>query len=83
MTRLVILQRFLVWVGVSHRLVLLPGHVRSEDRLHDEGGGLLLPVAFPLHTHPLVLLDGDGGLRATHELCQAEKRQEGVCIRGR
>lgn len=56
---------------VLYRLVLLAGHVSSEDSLYGQGSRLLLPVKFPRHVHLLALLDDDGGLRATHELCQA------------
>lgn len=61
---------------MSYRLVLLPGHVSSEDGLHGQSGSLLLPVAFLLHVHPPVLLDDGGRLSATHELDQAEERGE-------
>lgn len=62
--------------SVSYRLVLLPGHVTPEDGLHSQGGSLLLPVAFLLHIHSLVLLDDGGCLSASHELGKAERIQE-------
>lgn len=65
----------MLW-SVSYRLVHLPGHVRSEEGLHDESSSLLLPVACPLHNHPVVLLDGGGCLRATHELHEAEETRD-------
>lgn len=61
---------------MTHRLILLPGHVSSEDGLHGQSGCLLLLVAFPLHVHPLVLLDDSGCLSAAQELGQAEEKQE-------
>lgn len=67
---------FAEFCDVSYRLVHLPGHVSSEDRLHDQSGSLLPLVAFPLHVHPLVLLDGGGRLRTTHELGQAEETRD-------
>lgn len=62
----------------SYRLVLLPGHVSSEDCLHGQSGSLLLPVAFLLHVHPLVLLDDGGCLSASHELGQAKEGRHTV-----
>ncbi len=69
------LDRMNIFCG-SYRLVLLPGHVRSEDRLHGQSGSLLLPVAFLLHVHPPILLDDGGRLSATHELGQAEQSRD-------
>lgn len=58
--------------GAPYRLVLLPGHVSSENRLHGQSGRLFLPVALLLHAHPLVLLDDGGRPSASHQLDQAE-----------
>lgn len=59
--------------SASYRLVLLSCHISSEDGLHGQGCRLLLPVAFPLHTHSLVLLDGGGCLSTAQKLGQAER----------
>lgn len=56
-----------------YRLVLLPGHVRSEDGLHGQSSRPFLPVAFLLHVHPLVLLDDGCCSSASQELGQAEE----------
>ena len=66
-----------VWRGSSYPAVLLAGHVCSEDGLHGQGSCLLLSVAFPLHVHPLELLDGCGSLGPAHELGQAGGGEEG------
>lgn len=62
-------------VTLSYRLILLPGHVSSEDCLHGQSSSLFLPVAFSLDVHSLVLLNDGGCLRAAHKLGQTEKQE--------
>lgn len=64
----------------SYRLVLLPGHVRSQHALDDERRGLHAPVPLALPVHALKLLDGDGSLGPAQELGKAigEGEEEGT-----
>lgn len=64
--------------AAAYRLVLLSGHVSSENGLHGQSSSLLLPVAFLLHVHPLVLLDDGCRSSASHELGQAEEEHVSI-----